>query len=206
MKKVGIIYICRGRYILFWKDFYLSCEKYFLPEFEKHYFVFTDDEIVYDEENPRVRVYLIKRRFDRINDLLRPDIFSKAEDELKRIDYVYFFNANLKFVKNIGIKYLPESPDELVVISPPSFYGKKRKDDLPGMNTDSLVFISDNDNIIYIAGDGNGASSDLFLRLVKESVERTQEVFSKEIVITFHNESHPNKYILDPEVRIIPQK
>ncbi|GHV21172.1 hypothetical protein FACS1894174_04210 [Bacteroidia bacterium] len=206
MKKVGIVYICRGRYILFWKDFYLSCEKHFFPkEGEKHYFVFTDG-VVYDEENPRVHVYPIKKEFD-VSGLLRPDMFLKAETKLKEMDYVYFFNANLKFVKDIGIEYFPASPDELVVIPHSFVIKKRRKVDFPyEKNTDSLVFVSDNDNIIYIAGEGNGASSELFLKLVKETTIRTQEVLSKEIVVTFHNDFHPNRYILNSEVRIIPQK
>lgn len=206
MKKVGIVYICRRRYILFWKDFYLSCEKHFFPkEGEKHYFVFTDG-VVYDEKNPRIHVYPIKKEFDHVGGLLRPDMFLKAETKLKEMDYVYFFNANLKFVKDIGIEYFPESSDELVVI-PHSFSIKeRRKIGFSHKNPDSLVFVSDNDNIIYIAGEGNGASSKLFLKLVKETTIRTQEVFSKEIVITFHNDFHPNRYIFDSEVKIIPQK
>ena len=31
MCKLGILYICTGKYDIFWEDFYKSCEKYFLP-------------------------------------------------------------------------------------------------------------------------------------------------------------------------------
>ena len=49
--KVGILYICTGKYDVFWEEFYKSCEKYFLPNSEKYYFVFTDSNHLYDEEN-----------------------------------------------------------------------------------------------------------------------------------------------------------
>ena len=42
MNKVAVLYICTGKYDVFWKDFYISYEKYFLPDCEKHYYVFTD--------------------------------------------------------------------------------------------------------------------------------------------------------------------
>ena len=42
--KIAILYICTGKYNIFWKDFYTSCEKNFIPNSEKHYFVFTDAE------------------------------------------------------------------------------------------------------------------------------------------------------------------
>ena len=42
--KVGILYICTGKYIVFWEEFYKSCQKYFLSDSEcvKQYYVFTD--------------------------------------------------------------------------------------------------------------------------------------------------------------------
>lgn len=42
MKKIAILYICTGKYDIFWEDFYKTSEKYFLNNSEKHYFVFTD--------------------------------------------------------------------------------------------------------------------------------------------------------------------
>lgn len=47
-KSIGILYICTGPYILFWKDFYESFEEKFLPSYQKKYFVFTDADTVYE--------------------------------------------------------------------------------------------------------------------------------------------------------------
>ena len=41
---IGILYICTGQYIYFFKDFYHSAEEFFLPECNKHYYVYTDSK------------------------------------------------------------------------------------------------------------------------------------------------------------------
>ena len=42
--RIGILYICTGKYDIFWKDFYLSAERYFMQDqsFIIEYYVFTD--------------------------------------------------------------------------------------------------------------------------------------------------------------------
>ena len=40
---IAILYICTGHYNIFFNGFYASCEKFFLPEAKKTYFVWTDD-------------------------------------------------------------------------------------------------------------------------------------------------------------------
>ena len=53
--KIGILYICTGKYEIFWKDFYLTCEKYFISEAEKHYFIFTDiTELEFEKGNAKI--------------------------------------------------------------------------------------------------------------------------------------------------------
>ena len=34
-KRIAVLYIATGRYIVFWKNFYKSCEKYFLKDYQK---------------------------------------------------------------------------------------------------------------------------------------------------------------------------
>ena len=55
MKKIAIFYICTGKYNVLWKEFFLSSEEFFLPEFHKEYFVFTDAKsLEYEEENKNI--------------------------------------------------------------------------------------------------------------------------------------------------------
>lgn len=58
MTKIGMLYICTGKYTVFWPEFYRSFEEKFLPGCEKEYFVFTDAPAIEYEDAPRVhRIY-----------------------------------------------------------------------------------------------------------------------------------------------------
>ena len=54
MTKIGMLYICTGKYTVFWPEFYRSFEEKFLPGCEKEYFVFTDAPAIEYEDAPRV--------------------------------------------------------------------------------------------------------------------------------------------------------
>lgn len=74
-KSIGILYICTGPYVLFWEDFYKSFQKKFLIDFEKRYFVFTDAEEIYGQENQNVKKIKIEPQPWPLITLLR---FSKS--------------------------------------------------------------------------------------------------------------------------------
>ena len=52
--KIAILYICTGKYDIFWQEFYQSCEKNFLLNCQKEYFVFTDANHIYAENTASI--------------------------------------------------------------------------------------------------------------------------------------------------------
>ena len=95
--RIGILYICTGKYDIFWKDFYLSAERYFMQDqsFIIEYYVFTDSPQLYDEENNE-HIHRIKQKNlgwpD--NTLKRFHTFLRIKEQLEReTDYLFFFNA-----------------------------------------------------------------------------------------------------------------
>ncbi len=61
--RIGILYICTGKYDIFWKDF-LSKRRtlfYARPIFHYQYYVFTDSPKLYDEENNK-HIHRIKQK------------------------------------------------------------------------------------------------------------------------------------------------
>ena len=78
MLQIAIVYICTGRYKIFWKDFYDSSEKYFLTESEKHYFVFSDDDQIINEKNIRV-IFRSSGGFP-MDSLMRFEMFIQIEE------------------------------------------------------------------------------------------------------------------------------
>lgn len=87
---IALPYICTGRYNQFFKVFYESFEKYFLPFANKTYFIWTDDEYLADELS-NVQIYHKECSGFPFNSLFRFEMFMQAESELKKIDYIYFF-------------------------------------------------------------------------------------------------------------------
>ena len=129
--RIGILYICTGKYDIFWKDFYLSAERYFMQDqsFIIEYYVFTDSPQLYDEENNE-HIHRIKQKNlgwpD--NTLKRFHTFLRIKEQLEReTDYLFFFNANLLFTCPIGKEMLPSSNSNgLLGTIHPGFYNKLR--------------------------------------------------------------------------------
>ena len=93
--RIGILYICTGKYDIFWKDFYLSAERHFLqdPSFTLEYYVFTDSSKLYDEENNK-HIHRIRQK-----NLGWPD------NTLKR--FHIFLRKLTTFFSSMPIYYLP---------------------------------------------------------------------------------------------------
>lgn len=87
--KIGILYIGIGRYSIFFKGFYESCEKYFLPKSEKTYYIFSDKELKEWEGRGNIRLIKEKDYGWPGNTLYRFHMFKKIEEELKKM-IIYF--------------------------------------------------------------------------------------------------------------------
>ena len=93
--KVAILYIATGRYTVFWDYFYQSAERNLLPDCDKHYFVFTDDQELLNTSDTHNVSYILQNKLGWPHDtLMRFDIFLGIKDQLETFDFIYFFNAN----------------------------------------------------------------------------------------------------------------
>ena len=144
---IAILYICTGKYTVFWKDFYKSCEKYFLKNHKKSYFVFTDSpDIDYDNKKEVKKIYQKKLGWP-FDTLMRFDMFLTQKEELKKYDYLFFCNANLLFKKEIKEDILPDkyAHGGIMVTQHPGFYDK---------NNDEFPYERNPSSSAYIKGEG----------------------------------------------------
>lgn len=195
--KIGILYICTGNYKIFWKDFYLSCEKYFITEAEKHYFVFTDSkELDFEKDNDRIYKSEQANLGWPDNTLKRYEIFLKVKEIIKNFDYLIFFNANLQFLENISAKeFLPQGKEKLIACLHPGYFNKIRKDFTYEKNKNSLAFIPDGQGQYYFAGGINGGlAKDFILAAERISKDIIVDLKKKNNAI-WHDESYWNKYL-----------
>lgn len=203
MKKTAILYVCTGKYEIFWKDFYLSAEKYFLndTENEKHYFVFTDNEKIFDEEN-NPRIHRIKQKVMGwpYDTLKRYDMFLSIENELMSYDFLIFFNANLLFLENVTAdEFLPiKESEHILACLHPVFYQKDKSVYTYEKNPESKAFIDikiPNKEYYYYQGAINGGKTKYLIEAMKVMQKNIDADLEKNIISVWWDESHWNKYL-----------
>jgi hypothetical protein len=202
MYKIAILYICTGKYDVFWKDFYESSEKYFLPKHKKTYFVFTDSETLYGESNENiVKIHQNDLGWPN-NTLLRFEMFEKVLERLKEFDFIYFCNANLLFLEEVNEEFLPIE-EGLLAVKHPGYFDKKPTDFPYDRNEKSLAYIPLDEGNHYFMGGLNGGNAKEYIKLIQGLNKNIHEDLHHGIVAVWHDESHINKYLLDKRVKIL---
>lgn len=194
MLKIAVVYICTGRYRIFWKDFYNTSEKLFFSGNEKHYFIFTDDDQIKNDRNITV-VFRSARGFP-LDSLMRFEMFLKIEKELRQFDYVFFFNSNMIFVEQIGTDILPVGPQfELAGVIHPGYYGTSPVWYPYERNKKSFAYIRyKKREFVYYMGSLFGGTSKAFIELCECCDKWTKSDLSNGLMPVYHDESYLNRY------------
>ena len=121
--KIAILYICTGKYDIFWKDFFLSAEKFFLPKHHKEYFIFTDKELYAQDTCSRIHKFYQENLGWPFNTLKRFEMFLRIKEQLKNFDFIFFMNANLEFLKEVNEEFLPIE-ENLTLVQHAGFYSR----------------------------------------------------------------------------------
>jgi hypothetical protein len=199
--KVGILFICIGKYRIFFDDFYSSCEKYFLPEHKKHYYVFTDN--VMDDAENITKIYQADLGWPH-NTLNRFDMFSSISDLLSKEDFLFFFNANMKFIDYVKEEALPKPENEgLMGVQHPGYYNKDKEHFTYERRKESVFYIPYDDGKHYYQGCFNGGKSEEFLKMSKTLNDLIKYDLLKGIMPIWHDESALNWYYLDKNPLIL---
>lgn len=197
MYRIAILYICTGKYDVFWKDFYISYENNFLIQSEKEYFVFTDSDKIYDEDKCRRIHKIYQKNLGWPDDtLMRFHMFSSIKNELRKFDYIFFMNANCKCVTEISEEeFLPLEKD-IVVVQHPGAYSKNPKQFTYDRNPKSTAYIPKGKGQYYVCGGINGGKGPAYLSLIEELKRNIDIDKDNGVIAKWHDESHINHYIL----------
>lgn len=201
--KIGILYVCTGKYKLFWKDFYLTCEKNFITEAEKHYFVFTDaTEIEFENENTNIKRIYQKNLGWPNNTLKRYEIFLNSKEMIDKMDFLFFLNANLLFLEKITAQeFLPNSKEKLVGCLHPGYYNKSVKKYTYENNKISKAFLNKKEGMYYYAGGINGGETKYFIDAIEVLNKNINTDLNNNYIAKWHDESHWNWYLNNnPEI------
>lgn len=201
-----MLYICTGKYNIFWADFFTSAEQYFVPGAEKEYFVFTDDDGLPYKDDPKVHVYRQERLDWPYATLMRFSIFYRAEKVLRGFDYIFFFNANAQFIRPVTAAEILPSPQEegLTVVLHPGYYNKSLKL-LPFEKTQkgSTAYMPREARKQYFQGCLNGGTAGAYMQLVETLMHNTQADLDKGIIAVWHDESHLNRYMAGRHPKVL---
>lgn len=199
-KKVGILYICTGRYREFWPIFYHSFEENFLPNHEKHYFVFTDTPVE-KFGNERVKCKKQAHKEWPSPTLDRFEMFLSIEEALKDMDYLFFLNSNLKCIQVVGDEILPSNPEQLVAPVHAQFF--KWTEDGKSFtaaggpltqNPKSLAYFNDPKHD-YVMGGFNGGCTEAVLAMYRQLRNDIETDKKNGVIAERHDESHLNHFM-----------
>lgn len=189
MSKIGLLIIATNKYTTFIEPLIKSADDNFLNNQEVTYFIFTNKPLE----------LISKRNINYINvehkdwpwmTLGRYKIFSDSHDELSKMDYLYYCDADMRFVGVVGDEIL----SDLVATQHPGYYGTKGT---PETNHSSLACVYPNEDMQYFAGGFNGGSSYEYLKMSKIISTNIDIDYSNGIIAIWHDESHMNRYLID---------
>ena len=192
-KKVAILYISTGKYIKFWDNFYREMEKYFLPNHEKTYFLFTDHDSIKVGKNV-IKVHQDQLPWPYIT-LKRFHFFDGIKDQLKKYDYIYFLNGTMLPVDFVTEEIFPTKEQEIMVTLHPGAWRKSKFYHTYDRNPKSKAYISEYEGKYYVMGGFNGGTSEGFLKLIDTLKRWTDIDIKNKVMPRWHDESMLNRYI-----------
>lgn len=194
--KVAMLNISIGNYDIFWKDFYLTSKEKFLPNSEKHYFVFTDNDELYGYDFDDITLIHQQNLGWPFNTMKRFAMFKRIIDRLEQFDYVFFVNGNALFLEELNENFINQEKN-LITIVHPGLYGRS-VDDMPyERNIESKAYIPKGKGKYYVQGAFIGGKSDAFISMIKKLDKDTTVDLDKGIIAIWHDESFLNRYILE---------
>lgn len=203
MPTIAILYIAIGPYEAFWSPFRASCDRFFLPECPKTYFVFTDSKKIKSGKN--LVVTSVEDHGWPANTLHRFHFFLRQAMAIAAHEYCFFFNANALFVKPISIEEVLPGPEENNLVGLSWTLGAGREPDgFPyDRNPLSAAYIPYGQGSIYYQGGLIGGNSHAFLSLTTNLAASIDQDASIDVTALHNDESHLNHYLFDRHPRCL---
>jgi hypothetical protein len=202
--KIGIVYICTGDYNIFWDSFYKSAEKNLFSSdiYEKYYFIVTTNNIN-TYQNNRIQVKYADKLEYPMATIHKFHYMLMFENEIKDMDYVYYFNCNSLFMTKIEADILPDCNDMLVLSRFTSVYfhtlcGLER-------NPNSLAYVNFDAKIRCCCGGGIiGGETKYLISTITKFKNDIDIDLSNGIIALWHDEAYLNKYLLTNKYKVMP--
>ena len=201
--KIGLLIIATNKYTDFLEPLIESADSFFLKNHDVTYFVFTNKDIDIKTNRKITRVLIEHKEWPWMT-LGRYRIFTNNQDKLSEMDYLFYCDADMKFVGHISGEIL----GDMVGTIHPGFYNNPNSSNIAlEKRPESLAYLPPNTIKNYYAGGFNGGSSKEFLKMSKNISDNIDiDIEKHNIIAEWHDESHMNKYFFEnePSVKLSP--
>ena len=189
MKKIGLLIIATNKYVDFLQPLISSADEWFLKNQDVTYFIFSNRDVDLKTDRKFVVTNVEHKEWPWMT-LGRYKIFSNSSDVLSDMDYLYYCDADMRFVGEVGDEILSDR----VATKHPGYYDRRGT---PETNPLSLACVYNNEYMEYFAGGFNGGSSEEYLKMSKHISNNIDIDYSSGIIAVWHDESHMNRYFIN---------
>lgn len=190
---IGLLIVATGKYISFVSPLIDSAEKYFCPNHNVTYFIFTDGDV--DERDNVIKIYQERLGWP-FDTMMRFAMYNKHKSLLHDMDYVFACDADMLFVGTVGDEILGDR----VATLHPGYVGKRGTYETRQNSTACVDF---KEGAYYFAGGFYGGKMQEFLMMIATLSENIQTDLSHGVIAVWHDESHLNRFFIDHEPTII---
>jgi histo-blood group ABO system transferase len=186
--KIGLLVIATNKYADFVPPLLESARKYFVPEIGFDLLCFTDRAAV-----KGTRHLPVQHSPWPGPTLYRFRIFNSYREILSEYDYLFYCDADMRFVAPVGSEIIADS----VATSHPVLDGAGRDKFTYETNPASRACIRDDEGSHYFIGAFFGGTKSTFLTIAEHCSEAIDDDLTRDIIAVWHDESHLNRYFLD---------
>lgn len=190
MKKAAIIFLGTGNYIELFERYSESVFRYFLPQYEKTIYCFTDLE---HESRSNIKYVKIDHLTPPLVTLKRYETMLKIEHELVDFDYIFYIDADMVVVDFVTttdfetFKYFG--------VQHPGFIGQMGTYETREMSTACVT--ERDDRSIYYQGCLWGGKANSVIELCKVLSKNIELDMTHGIIAVWQDESHLNRFFID---------
>lgn len=191
---IGIYGIFIGKYIKFIDDFINNVDYYFMPQYEKIYYILTDSDDIINKYTSISNTKFIFKKQHLIGwpyeTLYRFKYFLDffINDNVK---YLFFFNSNIQFIRPI---YNLSLQKDYTFVSHSGYFSLPYEHCSYEKNNNSIAYVGKHHHVNYIGGGIYGGKRDKFIKLSRELSTNIGIDESKQYIAVWHDESHLNHY------------
>jgi histo-blood group ABO system transferase len=201
--KIGLLIIATNKYTRFLQPIIDSADIFFLNGFDVTYFIFTNQKIDI-KSNRNIKSINVEHKEWPWMTLGRYKIFADSYEELSKMDYLFYTDADMKFVNHVGEEILS---DRVGTLHPGFFHNPSSSNVALEKRPESLAYLPTNTIKNYYAGGFNGGTSKEFLKM-SQTISKNIEIDLEKhnIIAEWHDESHMNRYFYEnnPTLELSP--